>query len=120
MNCLIEKGSINMIVSNTFKQLIKDNNSNNIIFAGGFQSDLSGGYPLNLYVDTYYGTAWIQPEINNGFYENENDLEPYWKVCAEWGFRYCNDEKEYEELLHELGADAEHSCKTYNVIIGKD
>lgn len=76
-----------------------------------FQCDQSGGFPVSLNYSTPVGLAWLEP---NSFMldELEDDLQrtEVLQACADFGFRCCESNQEYNAILEELGEDAMQSA----------
>lgn len=71
-----------------------------------FQCDQTGGFPTSLCVCFEKGLAWL--ELNENLLMNKDDMELdyYRQLCADYGFRLCCDNEQFNELLKQLGEDA--------------
>lgn len=69
-----------------------------------FQCDQTGGFPVSLCVCWEKGKAWLS--LNESLIEENEDVSEYYEKCAQFGIRDCFDEKDFNNLLKELGDEA--------------
>ncbi len=74
-----------------------------------FQCDQTGGFPCSLCVCWEKGKAWLQ--LNESMIMDGQDVSEYERYCADFGFRPCWDEDDFNHLLQELGEDAVQSAE---------
>lgn len=73
-----------------------------------FQCDQTGGFPTSLCVCWEKGKAWLS--LNEAMITDEEASSKYEQYCADFGFRICCDEDDFNGLLKELGEDAYQSA----------
>ncbi len=76
-----------------------------------FQCDATEGFPTSLCCSFEKGLAWLEPNYNIDDDEHIAEAE---EACAKFGFRFCSDVDEFNELLESLGEDAILTAKMYD------
>ena len=77
-----------------------------------FQSDTTLGCPTILCACWDAKKAWIAPSDSMYDELTIQELRPYEKACADFGIRECSSTEDFNELLKELGEEAEQYCIT--------
>ena len=75
-----------------------------------FQSDVTLGCPTVLCVCWDAEKAWVAPTDDTYDEMTVRELRPYERACADFGIRDCSTAEEYNNLLKELGNEAEEYC----------
>lgn len=75
-----------------------------------FQSDITLGCPTVLCACWDAQKAWIEPTQNMYDELTVKKLRPYAKACADFGIRDCSSTEDFNNILKELGEEAEEYC----------
>ncbi len=101
----------------TLKQFEKerDNIINQVDFASirtspDFQCDQTDGVPTHISVCWEKGKAWLEPHQSLTVEYEPEEIHRFLKQCADFGIRECNSVEDFENILKELGTDAEQSA----------
>lgn len=91
--------------------LIADADTFDIHTSPDFQCSQTGGFPTSLCVCWEKGKAWLA--LNESMMQDGEDVSKYEQYCADFGFRNCSDEDDFNRLLSELGEDAVQNASLY-------
>ena len=92
--------------------LISDTDTYDIHTSPDFQCDQTGGFPTSLCVCWEKGKAWLA--LNESMIQDGEDVSEYEQYCADFGFRICCNEEDFNRLLAELGEDAVQNASLYS------
>lgn len=92
--------------------LISDTDTFDIHTSPDFQCDQTGGFPTSLCVCWKKGKAWLA--LNESMIQDGENVSEYEQYCADFGFRSCCDEDDFNRLLSELGEDAVQNASLYS------
>ncbi len=87
------------------KEVTRLNATGMVDMTGDFQCDQTQGCPTVLCWNITEAKAWIQPSCNADW-NDEEDIETHWKLCAAYGVRSCTSARTFNGLLKSLSMDA--------------
>ena len=101
------------------QRIISHENTLMVNVSPDFQCDQTGGFPTSLCVCWEHSKAWLQP--NEFFDATPEQFRKAWQDCADYGFKHCIDDEDYNNILKSLGEDAYNTaCLSDDENIGQD